>query len=327
MANRHQFAIYGQGKFQSDIDDYLVDIMLQDESFVALRRVKLDGFRGKILSTVAAAVETATGQACPEEALEVARRLVRFTRELPAWTRKTLGLSDTTSEVRRVLVQADDPHKALFVDLPAIFGDEEGATAAGIQAALRELSAAYPTMLRDLSRKMLNALGHQTDDDLHDVRQRAGVVTDLTGDLRVDAFATRLATYRGVPEDIEAIASLALNRPPRDWTDRDPDQAALALADFALKFRHAETLARVKGRSPSRDAMAFVIGTGEAGQAVMEEFEVAERDRPQISRLARALADVLARSGADRNITLAALAETGLGAVAAGGVQKLRKAG
>jgi hypothetical protein len=174
---------------------------------------------------------------------------------------------------------------------------------------------------------MLNALGHHTEGDLDDVRQRAGVVADLTGDLRVDAFATRLATYRGVPEDVEAIASLALERPPRDWTDRDPDQAALALADFALKFRHAETLARVKGRSPSRDAMAFVIGTGEAGQAVMEEFEVAERDRPQISTLARALADVLAQSGADRNIILAALAETGLGAVAGDGKQKLRKVG
>jgi hypothetical protein len=327
MANRHQFAVYCQGKFQSEIDNYLLDIMLQDESYVALRRVNLDGFRGKILSAVAAAVKAATGQDCPEEALEVARRLVRFTRDLPAWTRKTLGLSNATGEVRRVLLQADDPHKALFVDLPAIFGDEEGATAAGIQAALRELSAAYPTMLRDLSRKMLNALGHHTEGDLDDVRQRAGVVADLTGDLRVDAFATRLATYRGVPEDVEAIASLALERPPRDWTDRDPDQAALALADFALKFRHAETLARVKGRSPSRDAMAFVIGTGEAGQAVMEEFEVAERDRPQISTLARALADVLDRSGADRNIILAALAETGLGAVAGDGKQKLRKAG
>jgi hypothetical protein len=327
MANRHQFAVYCQGKFQSDVDDYLVDIMLQDEDFVALRRVNLEGLRGKILSAVAAAVEAATGHECLEEALEVARRLVRFTRDLPPWTQKTLGLSNATSDVRRVLLQADDPHKALFVDLPAIFGDEEGATADGIQAALRELGAAYPAMLRDLSRKMLNALGHSAEGELEDVRQRAGVVADLTGDLRVDAFAVRLANYRGMPEDIEAIASLALNRPPRDWTDRDPDQAALALADFALKFRHAETLARVKGRSPSRDAMAFVIGTGEAGRAVMEEFEVSERDRPQISTLARALADVLARSGADRNIVLAALAETGLGAVADDGTQKLRKAG
>jgi energy-coupling factor transporter ATP-binding protein EcfA2 len=326
LANRDRLAVYGMEKFQSDIDDYLIDVLLQDENLVSVRRVNLDGFRGAILESVAAAVETATGRACPPEALEVARRLVRFTRDLPPWTQRTLGLSAAGVEVRRVLLQADDPHKALFVDLPAIFGEEDGGTAAGIRSALNELGSAYPSMLDDLSQKMLRALGHRDGDDLQDLRQRAAIVKDLTGDLRVDAFANRLAAYRADPTEIEAIASLALNRPPRDWTDRDPDQAALALADFALRFRHAETLARVKGRKPSRDAMAFVIGTGETGQAVMEEFEVADRDRPQISGLARELAEVLARSGADRNIILAALAETGLGAVAAGPT-KIRKVG
>ena len=39
MANRHRFALYGEGKFQAEIDKYLVDILLQDEDQVALRRV------------------------------------------------------------------------------------------------------------------------------------------------------------------------------------------------------------------------------------------------------------------------------------------------
>jgi len=98
------------------------------------------------------------------------------------------------------------------------------------------------------------------------------------------------------------------------------------LADFALKFRHAEALARVKGRRPTREAMALVIGTGEAGQAVIEEFEVAERDRPKVVALARALQDVLAQSGADRSVLLAALAETGLEALGANDAER-RKAG
>ncbi len=116
---------------------------------------------------------------------------------------------------------------------------------------------------------------------------------------------------------MEQIASLAINRPLRDWTDRDPDQAALALADLALRFRRAETLARVKGRNPAREAMALIIGTGEVGQEVVEEFEVAERDRPRIAALARELAEVLTRSGAERSIVLAALAATGLQTFAA----------
>jgi hypothetical protein len=180
-------------------------------------------------------------------------------------------------------------------------------------------------MMAELSQKMLSALG-QAQDDFAELHERARVVADLTGDLRVDAFAGRLATYRGEIPEIEAIASLAINRPPRDWTDRDPDQAALALAEFALKFRRAETLARVKGRRPTREAMALIIGTGEAGQEIVEEFEIAERDRPKVTALAQALHKVLAQSGADRNVTLAALAETGLDALAPRGT-RLKKVG
>jgi hypothetical protein len=234
LANKPRFALYGEGKFQAEIDDYLVDVLLQDEDLVALRRVDVDAFRGTILSDVANAVKVATGTPCPPDPLEVARRLVRFARELPPWTQKTLSLSPSTAAVRHVLLRADDPHKTLFVDIPAIF--EEGnakVTAPGIEAALAELSAAYPRMMEELSQKMMRALGY-AEPEFDDVHRRAGVVADLTGDLRVDAFTARLATYCGDISELEAIASLAINRPPRDWTDRDPDQAALALANFAL---------------------------------------------------------------------------------------------
>lgn len=326
MANRDRFALYGEGKFQAEIDDYLVDILLQDEDLVALRQVDVDAFRGTILDGVAAAVKTATGQDCVPDPLEVARRLVRFARELPPWTQKTLGLSPHSAEVRRVLLRADDPHRALFVDIPAIFGENDPrASADGIAGALAELMAAYPKMLRELEQKMLRALG-QSEADHSELHRRAHTVADLTGDLRVDAFASRLATYSGELNEFEAIAGFAINRPTRDWTDRDPDQAALALAEFALKFRRAETLARVKGRKPTREAMAVIIGTGEAGQEIVEEFELADRDRPKVSELAQTLQRVLAASGAERSVVLAALAETSIEALAAR-TARLRKAG
>jgi hypothetical protein len=312
MANGDRFALYGEGKFQAEIDDYLVDVLLQDEDLVALRQVDVDAFRGTILDGVAAAVKNATGQACAPDPLEVARRLVRFARELPPWTQKTLSLTAHSAEVRRVLLRADDPHKALFVDIPAIFGDDDPhASADGIADALAELSAAYPKMLRELEQKMLSALG-QSEADYTELHHRAHTVADLTGDLRVDAFASRLASYRGESDAFEAVAGFAINRPTRDWTDRDPDQAALALADFALKFRRAETLARVKGRKPTREAMAVIIGTGEAGREIVEEFELADRDRPKANELAKTLRQVLAASGAERSVVLAALAETSM---------------
>jgi hypothetical protein len=315
LANRHRFAVYGEGRFQADIDDFLLDLLLQDPNKIALRAVSVDAFRGAVLDGLAAALKSATGESSPTDPLELARRLVRLARDLPPWTRKTLGLSQATIQVRHVLLLADDPHKALFIDLPALFGEgDASATAKGIEAALQELTSAYPSMLTQLSEKMLQALGHQPAADFVDLHARADNVLGLTGDLLLDAFAKNLASYSGKFSEIEAIAGLT-GRPTRDWADRDPDQAALAIADLALRFRKAEALARVKGRRPAREAMAMVIGTGEDGSTVFGEFEVAESDRPRVAALTEEIAKLLSRFEADRSIVLAALVATGVNAL------------
>ena len=88
---------------------------------------------------------------------------------------------------------------------------------------------------------------------MRSVRARSGIPTldptvfGLTGDLRLDAFAGRLVSYGGAADEIEALASFALNKPARDWSHRDPDRAALELAELALRFRQAEGLLRATG--------------------------------------------------------------------------------
>src|SRR5262249_30658468 len=154
---------------------------------------------------------------------------------------------------------ASDPHRALFVDLPLAFpGVNPRDLGERLADALTELADAYPRMLHQLRHRTMEALGHQSEAG-GSLSERALAGFRLTGDLRVDAFARRLSEFRGTDAEIEALASLALNRPARDWSDRDPDRAALELADLALQFRRAETLARVKGRLPTRHALAVVF--------------------------------------------------------------------
>ncbi len=313
MSNQEDLAVYCEGRFQATIDDYFVDRLLQDEATVAVRQVAEDRNSEALLEKLSAAVATITGEPCPPEPLNVARRLVHFARELPQWTRRTLSVTSASAEVRRILLHADDPHKALFVELPGVFDHRDAkVVASGIESALRELALAYRVMLDELRDCMMRALGEPSEAPLADIRRRAGVVADLTGDLRLDAFAARLVVFNGSIDEVEALASLAVNKPPRDWSDRDPDQARLALADLALGFRRAEMLARVKGRHPEREAIALVVGTGESGHAVVQEFEIADRDRERISDLSMSLREVLAKSGVDKSVALGALAETSL---------------
>ena len=313
MANQQHLAVYGEGRFQAAIDDYFVDTLLQDESLVGVRHVSADRNATALLERIATVVEKVSGVACPAEPLTVARQLVKFCRDLPSWTRRTLSVSKDAAEIRRMLLQADDPHRTLFIDLPNIFDTANTkVVAAGIESVLGELSFAYSRMLDDLKESLLKALGHAESADLEGLRIRAATIAELTGDLRLDAFSARLAIFSGSTEEMESLASLAVHKPPKEWTDRETDQARLALADLALGFRRAEMLARVKGRDPKREAIALIVGTGETGHTIVKEFEVADHDRERIAKLSASIRQMIRQSGVGKSVALGALAETSL---------------
>jgi hypothetical protein len=119
-----------------------------------------------------------------------------------------------------------------------------------------------------------------------------------------------LIHFEGTQADIEGIASLAANKPPRDWVDPDLDRAAVDIADMAQHFIRAEAFARVKGRSDKRHAMAVVVGMNGRPGPILEEFDVMDTDRTAIEDLIARVEQAL--EGADpkrKHIILAALAE------------------
>jgi hypothetical protein len=311
LSRQSTVAVYAQDVFRPELDAYTTDLLLQDEQLLALRKVDLKTGKQLILDGVAAAIDRLAETVTPREPLAVARALVRFVLELPPWSQRTAGLSDCAREVRRVLLNASDPHRALFIDLPLAFsGVDPRDLGERLVDALTELAGAYPSMLDQLRRRTMEALGHQAEAE-GSLSERAMTVFGLTGDLRIDAFARRLSEFHGSDPEMEALASFALNKPARDWSDRDPDRAALELADLALQFRRAETLARVKGRLPTRHALAVVFGTGEEGRTVMRSVDIGEAERGAVAGLAQDVLAVLDRSGVEPRLIMAALAEAG----------------
>ena len=140
---------------------------------------------------------------------------------------------------------------------------------------------------------------------------RAKSVVDLTGDFRLDAFASRLSNFTGSHEDIEGIASLAANKPPRDWVDRDLDAAKLEIAELSQQFNRSEAFARVKGRPDYRHAIGFVVGMPGSPKTLVEEFEIAGDDTGKVADLADNIRGTLPGRSQDRHVALAALAQVG----------------
>jgi hypothetical protein len=167
-------------------------------------------------------------------------------------------------------------------------------------------------MLDDLRRLLLKELlvADSSEKSTASLRERAENVREISGDFRLNAFIGRLTQYQSSDSDIEGLASLASNKPPRDWTDPDLNQAALELASFAQQFIRAESFARVKGRGDKRHAMAVVVALGGQPTPTSHEFSISDADKAAIEDLIYRVELTLKQADQKgKDIILAALAE------------------
>lgn len=312
LAHKSNVAVYKEGMFIPRLTDADIDEYLQDPNRFSLRWVIIDEEKSLILEAIASILAEVGHSAGASDPLEAARGLVALVFNLPVWTQRTHQLSESARSVRDTLLKASDPHKVLFVDLVTLLDTNDGETyITALRQPVAELAGAYEAMLRRVDGLMLTAIDAPAD-QLDRLRARAEAVAGITGDLRQDSFATRLAKHDGSKESIEGILSLAANKPPRDWTDRDIDAAMLEISKVALRFRQAEAFVSVKGREPNSEAFAVVIGAGKSTATISREFSITDRHRKLVESKADEIAEQLLKQGLDTDVLLAILAKAGM---------------
>jgi hypothetical protein len=193
------------------------------------------------------------------------------------------------------------------MDLPAMLEDSGPSIVESIANCIAELNEAFPRMLRAVESKVFQVLDHRGP--FEDLRHRGATVTGISGDFRLDAFSVRLASYEGTLGDVESLVSLAVNKPSRDWTDRDIELAFVQLGTWAFEFRKVETMAPLRDRPATRHAFAVVFGPGDGSEATARSFDIASSDIHTVKRLAEAFRSH--SDGVGLDVFLAALAEAG----------------
>ena len=322
LSRREKVALYREGVFQARFKDIDVEILAKDANDIQLRWMDLSALSRRLLSNMAdVARQLDAGNTLTHLApIDVARGLITIFDRLHSWTKRTSQLSANAVRVRDLFKYANDPNKFLFDDIPAAFGgrgarDEAAAVQAivsDVRDGLDELVQSYPSMLRRFTDMMLAELQvpNSSPQALAELRGRADNIRAVSGDLRLNSFINRLSVFEGNQADIEGIASLAANKPPRDWTDPDLDRAAIEVTDLAQQFVRTENFARVKGRVDKRQAMAVVVGVNGRPAPLHAEFEVTDSDRAAIQELISRLKGAIERGGRNRSsLVLAALAE------------------
>lgn len=312
LAHKANVAVYKDGMFVPRLTDFDIDECLQDPERFSLRWVAIDEDKNRILQGIAKLLAEVGESAGASDPLEAARGLVAMVFNLPDWARRTSRLSQTTKDMRDMLLKASDPHKVLFVDLASLLGATDGkAYVKALRAPLHELAGAYSKMLSEVEAKMLDALDASRD-DLESLRERAKSVAGISGDLQMDSFATRLASFDGSRASLEGILSLAAEKPPRDWVDRHIDVAILELVKSARRFREAEAFVAVRGRKAHSEAIAVVIGTGSDTRMISRSFAISDRHRKTVDAKANEIALMLEGQGLGADVLMAILAKAGM---------------
>ena len=322
LSQRDKLALYRQGIFRARFDDVDVEYLAKDANSIQLRWMDLTDIARRLLSDMAEIVRDldAANELAHLKPIDVGRGLVAIYDQLPQWTTRTMRLSSNAVSIRDLFKRAHDPNQFLFDDIPGTLGENISLAndkdlhrvVGSVREGLEELVQAYPSMLHRLRDIMLSELQvpNLSPQSLSELRDRAENIRQLAGDFRLDAFVGRLSQYDGSDEQFEGVASLAANKPPRDWIDLDLDKAAIELADMAQKFLRAEMYARVKGRPDKRQAMAVVVGMNGRPVSMLEEFDIADSDRGNVTALIERVEVALKEADiSHRSIILAALAE------------------
>lgn len=320
QSRSERYTLYVDNVLESALADFGVDRLVMDPRSLTLRVFDPNARQKQLIDGVRTTLARVTLDPSVLELADttaLARALVALVRSQPAYVLRTTRLGERAIAVRATLRAASDPHVLLYEALPATLEKLIGRKRPPLQeelstlaAALEEIAAAYDQMLRRIDERVRMELGVAEgaagDEEL---RSRAARIRELTGDLRLEAFAVRLGSYRSERTDIEGIASLAINKASRDWTDNDVDAALLEVAALAQRFNRAEAFARVKGRPDGRHAISIVVGLDRTPVVVSRDFEITERDRKLVLEIARQMRSI--GGSARREVLLAALAQVG----------------
>ena len=265
LANSNALSIYLKEAFEPDLNEEILLTWFNDPSAIKFRYVPSDTARNELLDRLYEGLLPLVDEIANKSPLSIARAIVRIVLTCPKWALSTSQLSERSKQFRNAVIKAWDPLELIFKELPRVFATNDiEQIVAQTLIALKEIQEVTPQMLDKVRAILLKALDAQDNPD--GIRERAAAIRGLAGQIKLEAFVTRLSVYRENYASIEGIISLAVSKPKAQWTDRDIELCISKLNEWALTFRHLESMGSLINRPCARRMISIVVG-GEHGQS------------------------------------------------------------
>ncbi|WP_081301106.1 hypothetical protein [Gilliamella sp. wkB178] len=308
LSNKDHLSLYKNNMFLPNITDLEVDELLQDESIFSIRKVILDKDKRDLLKGISDLLQKFNVLNTKNTPLDAARGLVGLIYKLPEWAKRTNKISLRAKNIRNSLLKACDPYKILFNDLRVEISSSENYLLE-LEDTIQEIISIYPNTLNSINEMVLKQLEIKDRKELHD---RAKILRGISSDYRFNAFIDRLSRLDDSLESIEAMISLVLNKPSKEWNDADLDELELQLIQLVTKFKQYETFASIKNRKSNRLAIAVVSGAGKEANPRMVELHISVKEIESAKKAVKKTVSSLLDTGLSREVLLAAFTEIGI---------------
>lgn len=250
-----ELALYESRRYKPIMTDEMLDRFVKRPDEFTFQRFKISGLRSSIFKEYSKIIDTGS----KKTVVQLVRPLAKFIGDLPLYTQKTKSseISEKAKKVRNAFNLAKSPEHLIFEDIPKALGFEkelandkpnlEGLSLT-LQGCLAELKNAYPTMIRQQVKMLLEAFHMNADSDLASLRRKTigryeGLeqhTVDVDG---LRAFIKRITKKEGDNEDwLENILMFLGQKPTKKWTDTNRSEADVKLSDFGKRILDLEAL-------------------------------------------------------------------------------------
>ena len=243
----------------------------------------------------------------------VVKSLVSVAAALPPYSKQSRTLADQTCRVRDALLNATDPKRLLFVELPNAVNvkptDQDSARklARALKRSTREMTRAYPNLLASIEDSVCAAFSLDRESAREELKERSRPLVRLASDPRLQVFVREAA--RDDDRDWRVVLGRAVNdgKPTDYWRDEDVTALGIRLQSLSTEFARLEALAAASG-----DTTTTVVSIGILEDGVAARPSVVSCPRAMsadVEALVGEIDAVLARHPAkDRQAKLVALA-------------------
>jgi len=264
IAHEQNVAFYRDGTFLREITGETMLVLTKAPDKFEVQYCKIEGVRADLFEKLLSLLEVTSSSSRKTEILDVVKPLCVFVAQLPPYVQNTKKLSPNTLAVREKVLNAREPVRLLFNDLPMACGFNEFSTyeaksnsvlpfVKALKSSLDELRVAYPELNERLKKHLREAFPSPLgsfQEFRTSLANRSEIVVLGVQEPTLKSFCLRLMDDNlQETEWLESIGSHLTHKPPERWFDAEEESFIQELSKIANRFINVESIVFKKGKS------------------------------------------------------------------------------